>query len=47
MGAVTANRVDLLTEIYIYYAWRQTPKFRSVGPSAVAGGMDAHGRKES
>ncbi len=38
-GPVTANGVDLLTEIYVI------PKFRSVGPSAVAGEVETHGRK--
>ena len=42
--------LDLLTEIYVIYmethsSHRAIPKFRSVGPSAVAGGVETHGRK--
>ena len=43
-GPVTANGVELLTEIYVYI-WR--PKFRPLGPLASAGERVTDGRKES
>ncbi len=39
LGPVTANGVDLLTEIYVI--------LRSIGPSAAAGEVETYGRKES
>ena len=53
-GPVTANGVDLLTEIYAIYMEAHTshpasriPKIMSIGPSAAAGEVATHGRKES
>ena len=47
-GPVTANGVDLLTEMYVIYIERNThiPKFRPVGPLAAAGERVTDGRKE-
>ncbi len=47
-GPVTANGVDLLTEIYVIYMETHTSHhaIRFVGPSAEAGGRRKDGRTD-
>ena len=45
-GPVTANGVDLLTEIYMIYMETHIPKFRPLGPLAAAGDRVTYGRKD-
>ncbi len=46
-GPVTANGVDLLTEIYVIYIESHIPKIMPIGPLAAAGEVATHVRKES
>ena len=49
LGPVTANGVDVLTEMYVIYM-EAIPKFKPLGPLAAAVGSGTHirmdGRKE-
>ncbi len=40
---VTANGVDVLTEMYAIYM----PRIKHIGPTAEAGGSVTHGRKKA
>ncbi len=46
-GPVTANGVDLLTEIYVTYMERKNQAPRSIGCSSIGHFMRTHGQTES